>query len=276
MLEAARLRPRRNPRGLWRGGEADVNSPVCVVFGGSGALGREVPRRADARVGRKHRAGRLDRRRQAGAVAGPLRGVQSGAHRDGQGHGERAGAPQHPREHRRARRPGRRPLARASRRSARAVSETLRAQTARPPRRGRERRRLAGRGEHARHGADDRPGRGLVMRQTLGVAAILLYSAHAVVLIHRGEAHDLLWGCHVAVLFVGAGLLASSARLNSIGLLWSCFGMPLWVLYAFTGGEVLATSALTHMGAFVIGTYGVRLLGIPRASAWAASGAFLP
>ena len=100
------------------------------------------------------------------------------------------------------------------------------------------------------------------MRQTLGVAAILLYSAHAVVLIHRGEAHDLLWGCHVAVLFVGAGLLASSARLNSIGLLWSCFGMPLWVLYAFTGGEVLATSGLTHVGAFVIGTYGVRLLGI--------------
>jgi len=113
------------------------------------------------------------------------------------------------------------------------------------------------------------------MRQTLGVAAILLYSAHAVVLIHRGEAHDLLWGCHVAVLFVGAGLLASSARLNSIGLLWSCFGMPLWVLYAFTGGEVLATSALTHIAAFVIGTYGVRLLGIPRASAWAALGAFL-
>src|SRR5438034_343864 len=40
MLEAARLRPRRNPRGLRRGppkplrgegGEADLNSPVCVV-----------------------------------------------------------------------------------------------------------------------------------------------------------------------------------------------------------------------------------------------------
>src|SRR5207249_4185997 len=101
--------------------------------------------------------------------------------------------------------------------------------------------------KHARHGADDRRGLGPVMRQTLGVAAILLYSAHAVVLIHRGEAHDLLWGCHVAVLFVGAGLLASSARLNSIGLLWSCFGIPLWVLYAFTGGEVLATSALRRI-----------------------------
>jgi hypothetical protein len=105
--------------------------------------------------------------------------------------------------------------------------------------------------------------------------AIALYVLHALVHLSRREPYDLLWGCHLAVLLIAAGLLRNNASLNAIGLLWSCFGLPIWLMYTFTGGEFMPTAALTHLGAFVIGMYGVRLLGIPRGSAWKALAAYL-
>jgi hypothetical protein len=37
----------------------------------------------------------------------------------------------------------------------------------------------------------------------------------------------------------------------------------------------MPTAALTHIGAFVIGIYGVRLFGLPRGSAWKALAAYM-
>ncbi|HEY8183746.1 MAG TPA: hypothetical protein VII32_15995 [Thermoanaerobaculia bacterium] len=105
-------------------------------------------------------------------------------------------------------------------------------------------------------------------RIALGIAALVGYVIHSAVHLQRGEPYDLLWGCHLAALLVGLGLLFRNATLNAIGLLWSCFGIPLWLLDAMTGGEFMPTAILTHIGAFVIGIYGVRLLGMPRRSAW--------
>jgi hypothetical protein len=113
------------------------------------------------------------------------------------------------------------------------------------------------------------------MRRSLAFLAIAFYALDAAVHVSRGQPYDLLWGCHLAVLLVAAGLLIRSASLNAIGLLWSVFGLPIWLIYIFTGGEFLPTSALTHLGAFVIGICGVRLLGIPRGSAWKALAAYL-
>ena len=105
------------------------------------------------------------------------------------------------------------------------------------------------------------------MRYALAALAIVFYIVHGVVHLHRGEPYDLLWGCHLAALLVAAGLLLRNATLNAIGLLWACFGLPLWILDALTGGELMPTAALTHLGALLIGIYGVRLLGMPRGSA---------
>ena len=113
------------------------------------------------------------------------------------------------------------------------------------------------------------------MRRGLAFVAIAFYVLHALVHLSRGEPYDLLWGCHLAVLLVAAGLLRSNATLNAIGLLWSCFGLPIWLIYTFTGGEFMPTAALTHLGAFVIGIYGVGRFGIPRGSAWQALAAYL-
>lgn len=114
-----------------------------------------------------------------------------------------------------------------------------------------------------------------MMMPLLGVVAIVCYALHALVLLSRGQPYDLLWGCHLAALLVAAGLLTRNALINAIGLLWACFGFPLWLIYAFTDTDFMPTSTLTHVGAVVIGLYGVRRLGIPRGSAWKAGVAYL-
>ena len=112
------------------------------------------------------------------------------------------------------------------------------------------------------------------MRRALASLAIFFYTTHAVVHLLRGEPYDLLWGCHLATLLVAAGLFLPNATLNAIGLLWSCFGLPIWLIYTFTGGEFMPTAMLTHVGGLCIAIYGVRLLGLPRGSAWKAFGAY--
>jgi hypothetical protein len=108
----------------------------------------------------------------------------------------------------------------------------------------------------------------------LGVIAIACYCVQAGTHLGRGEPQDVLWACHIAALLVGVGLLMGSATLNAIGLLWSCFGTPLWILYLATGGDLIAASFFTHGAALILGTIGVRRLGMPRGAAWKATAAF--
>ena len=112
------------------------------------------------------------------------------------------------------------------------------------------------------------------MRRGLAALAVAFYLIHALVHLRRGEPYDLLWGCHIATVLVAAGLLWRNATLNAIGLLWGCFGLPIWLLYTFTGGEFMPTATLTHVGGLLIGIYGVRLLGLPRGSTWKAVAAY--
>jgi hypothetical protein len=113
------------------------------------------------------------------------------------------------------------------------------------------------------------------MRRALASLAIAFYTTHAVVHLLRGEPYDLLWGCHLATLLVAAGLFLQNPTLNAIGLLWACFGLPIWLIYTFTGGEFMPTALLTHVGGLCIAIYGVRLFGLPGGSAWKAFAAYL-
>jgi hypothetical protein len=110
--------------------------------------------------------------------------------------------------------------------------------------------------------------------KALGVIPFACYGVQAATHLGRGEPQELLWACHVAALLVGVGLLMGSPTVNAIGLLWSCFGTPLWILYLATGGELLAASFFTHGAALILGTIGVRRLGMPRGAAWKATAAF--
>lgn len=109
----------------------------------------------------------------------------------------------------------------------------------------------------------------------LAVVAFACYAVHASVHLSRGEPYDLLWGCHVAIILVGAGLLWRKPMLNAVGLLWSCFGLPIWAIDLLTGGEFMPTATLTHVGAIAIGVAGVRLLGFPDGVWWKALTGYL-
>jgi hypothetical protein len=100
------------------------------------------------------------------------------------------------------------------------------------------------------------------------VLALGCYAVHAGVHLYRHEPEDLLWACHLGAALVGVGLLAASALLNGIGTLFLGLGTPLWVLDLLGGGEFLPSSCLTHLGGLAIGLYGIRRLGIPRATWW--------
>ena len=110
--------------------------------------------------------------------------------------------------------------------------------------------------------------------RAMGILAILFYAIHAAVHLHRGQPYDLLWACHIAALLVGIGLIARNATFNAIGFLWSCVGTLLWILDLTTGGELMPTSTLTHLGAIAFGWIGVRKLGMPRLAAIKALASF--
>jgi len=116
----------------------------------------------------------------------------------------------------------------------------------------------------------------MLRSEILGSIAIAGYAIHAGVHLTRGEPQDLLWACHIAALLVGFGLVFRSPTLNAIGLLWSCFGTPMWLLDLAVGGEWIPTALLTHGAAMAFGIVGVRRLGLPRAAAPKAMASFVP
>jgi hypothetical protein len=111
--------------------------------------------------------------------------------------------------------------------------------------------------------------------RSLGIAALACYAIHVGFHLYRGRFADALWGCHVASLLIAAGAFSQRATLAAIGVLWLCFGNPIWMLDLVTGGELLPTSIFTHVCGFIIGVLVLRRLGVPRHAWWKAALAFL-
>jgi hypothetical protein len=75
----------------------------------------------------------------------------------------------------------------------------------------------------------------------------------------------------LATLFVGLGLAFGLPLVNAIGLLWLSIGIPLWILYLAEGGVCHPTSVVSHLGGAVLGSAGVKRLGMPRHAWWKAA-----
>lgn len=101
------------------------------------------------------------------------------------------------------------------------------------------------------------------MRWYAAVTA-LGYAIHAANHVRRGEAWDLLWTCNVAPVLLVIGCALRKPRLVAIALLWLSLGLPLWIVSLAAGSEVILTSPLVHVLAFVIAALAARELGIPR------------
>jgi hypothetical protein len=103
-----------------------------------------------------------------------------------------------------------------------------------------------------------------------GALALLFFGVHAAVHVVRREPWDLLWSCNVACLLVGIGCVSGHALPVAIGVLWLSFGVPLWLIDLATGGAMLPTSPLTHVGGLALGLAGTRELGWPAGAWWKA------
>lgn len=107
----------------------------------------------------------------------------------------------------------------------------------------------------------------------LGVLALAIYVLHTANHLRRGTPHDLLWVCNLATALLAIGCLARNATLAAIPLLWLSAGTPFWLLDAFAGSEVMATSILTHVGGLMISVLAIWKLGMPRGAWYRASAA---
>jgi hypothetical protein len=101
----------------------------------------------------------------------------------------------------------------------------------------------------------------------------VFFLAHAARHAIHGRAPDVLWMCTLAALLVGVGGLARSPRVTAVGVSWLAFGVPLWLLDVCGGGELFATSVLTHLGGLGIGIALLLRTGYPRRSYATAFGA---
>lgn len=98
----------------------------------------------------------------------------------------------------------------------------------------------------------------------LGLLGYAFYAAHAIYFLWAGRPSNLLWGCHLAALGVGTGILIRFPTFVGMGVLSLLWGVPLWLVDVFTGGEFLPTSMGTHIGGLALGLYGLKKLGIPK------------
>lgn len=104
----------------------------------------------------------------------------------------------------------------------------------------------------------------------LGVLCVLSYAVHGWHYVSVRQEANLLWFCHLAALAVGLALFVRSPTLNAVGFLWLCVGVPCWILYLASGGELVVGSLLTHGVGTAAGLYGLRHLGLPQGAWWKA------
>jgi hypothetical protein len=108
----------------------------------------------------------------------------------------------------------------------------------------------------------------LKRRPILGAAALLCAVVHDGHHILRGSGHDVLWVCNVAVPLIALGCFGGWPIYCAVGLLWLCFGTPIWVLDLMTGANMIVTSPLVHVIAPGIALLALRRMGRWPSRAW--------
>jgi hypothetical protein len=108
----------------------------------------------------------------------------------------------------------------------------------------------------------------------IGACALFLSLAHDGWHLARGEWHDLFWFCNLSCPLLGLGCLLRNGPMVRVALTWFLFGTPLWVLDQVTGGEVIVTGILVHLGGPLLGALALPRFGWQRGTwrlAWLAS-----
>jgi hypothetical protein len=107
----------------------------------------------------------------------------------------------------------------------------------------------------------------------VGPVALGCYVAHAAEILVGYAPANLLWTCNVGALAAALGLLARAPAPTAVGAFLLVLGEPFWIIDLATGGALLYTAPLTHLGMLALALWGVRRLGLPRATWWLTSAA---
>jgi hypothetical protein len=118
-------------------------------------------------------------------------------------------------------------------------------------------------------------GRSNLRYPALGALALGFYLVHAAGHALNGHIEDAFWACHLGAVLVAVGLMIGRRLPCAVGFLWLCVGDVFWGLDLATGGELIPTSILTHVGALLVGGVGVARIGMPRHAAICAIAGFL-
>lgn len=114
---------------------------------------------------------------------------------------------------------------------------------------------------------------GDLRRRVLGTLALCFFCVHGGQHALSGHAYEALWSCTLSNALIGLGLLLARPVPAAIGVTWLCMGNLTWLADLALGGELLATSVLTHVGGLTVGVLGLRGLGWPRrAWLWSTAG----
>jgi hypothetical protein len=108
----------------------------------------------------------------------------------------------------------------------------------------------------------------------IGWCALALSLAHDGRHLAHGEWHDLLWFCNLSCPLLGLGCVLRRGAMVRVALTWFAFGTPLWLLDQLTGGEVIVTGILIHLGGPLLGALALPSFGWQRGTwqlAWLAS-----
>jgi hypothetical protein len=108
-----------------------------------------------------------------------------------------------------------------------------------------------------------------------GVLATSFFAVHTVEVLVARAPWDAVWACHVSCLWIAAGCFFRAPVPAAIGVSWLSYGTPTWLLDLASGGVLVKTSILSHLGGLAVGLFAARLLGWPRGTWWKALAALL-
>jgi len=102
-----------------------------------------------------------------------------------------------------------------------------------------------------------------VIGRKLAGAALILYVPHAIWHVAHGSSWDLLWACDLAMPILVVGTFTQNARACVVAFIFLVYGTPIWLLDVGTGGAMVLTSPLIHIGGLALASHAVRTFGWP-------------
>jgi len=103
--------------------------------------------------------------------------------------------------------------------------------------------------------------------QWLGFLPLLFFFAQAIYYWRNGSFGNMLWMCNIGNLLLAIALFAGHREMIRATALWMIPGLVIWFLYVLIPFGFVLSSALAHVGGFIVGIVALRAVRVDR-RAW--------